>query len=338
MLFSGKTWCLVLLTVMGLVGVAHAETVHLLNNDRLTGRIVGMEEGFLVLDTDYADKIRISRKKVKSISSDRVLKIHFKSGEVVEGVVTSDAEGIMALQSETFQAPVTLAWDKVSAINPKPPKKPRWKGDVTLGANLKSGNTDKFGFSLGINATRKEAQHRFSLGFLYNYAEEEGELSTRNAYGKIKYDYFVTPKFYAYLSTELLYDTFKDLDLRTVVGPGVGYQVWDDEVKSLAFEGGIAYFNEALRTGPDKSWVTGRLSGNFRYKLANTVTFQEQLTFYPSLQRFGEFTLRNEAAVSSPLAFGWALRLSNIIEHDSDPEPGVRSTDCDLVLGLQYGF
>ncbi|HOP39861.1 MAG TPA: hypothetical protein PLI53_02340 [Geobacteraceae bacterium] len=38
------------------------------------------------------------------------------------------------------------------------------------------------------------------------------------------------------------------------------------------------------------------------------------------------------------LAFGLALRLSNIIEHDSDPAPGVRSTDCDLVLGLQYGF
>jgi len=334
----GKCWYVVLLGVLYLAGAAHAETIHLVNDDRLTGTIVGIKEGSLILDTEYAKQIKIAKKKIRYITSEKSLKIRFTSGEVIDGVVTAEPSGVMVLHSPTCASPVMLEWEKVAAISPTLPKKPKWSGDITLGANLKSGNSDKFGFSVGINAMRKAARHRITLGFLYNYAEDEGTLSSRNAYGKIKYDYFFTAKLYGYLSTELLYDTFKDLNLRTVVGPGGGYQLWDDEIKTLAFEAGIAYFNEDLKNGPDNSWVTGRLAGNFRYKLADTVTFQEQLALYPSLEKLGEFTLRNEAAISSPLAFGWSLRLSNIIEHDSDPEPGIKKTDCDLVLGLLYGF
>jgi putative salt-induced outer membrane protein YdiY len=237
-----------------------------------------------------------------------------------------------------LEAPVTLYLDRVAAINPPPPKKATWSGDVMLGANLESGNSDKAGFSVGINARRKAKKHRFEVGFLYNYAKEEGELSTKNTYGKLKYDYFVTPRFYTYLSNELLYDAFKDLQLRTVVGPGAGYQLWDDEITSLALEAGVAYYNEDHKKGDDNAWTTGRLAANLRYNFTRKVIFTEQIILYPSMGTFGEFTLRNEAALTSPLAFGWALRLTSIIEHDSDPEPGIKKTDYDLLLGLQYGF
>jgi len=59
---------------------------------------------------------------------------------------------------------------------------------------------------------------------------------------------------------------------------------------------------------------------------------------YPSLKRGGQYTLRNEAALTSPLGAGWALRLANIWERDSDPSSGFKKDDSTWILGLQYSF
>ena len=49
-------------------------------------------------------------------------------------------------------------------------------------------------YAVGLEATRRDERHRFSLSFLHNYAEEEGEVTTRNTFGAFKYDYFLTEK------------------------------------------------------------------------------------------------------------------------------------------------
>jgi len=52
--------------------------------------------------------------------------------------------------------------------------------------------------------------------------------------------------------------------LRTIVGPGAGYQVWDDPVKFLLFEAGVSYANVDHYEGKDKDYVNcaswGRIS------------------------------------------------------------------------------
>ncbi|TNF52082.1 DUF481 domain-containing protein, partial [bacterium] len=35
---------------------------------------------------------------------------------------------------------------------------------------------------------------------------------------------------------------------------------------------------------------------------------------------------------------GWAFRVSNILERDSDPPEGVRKHDLQWSMGLQYDF
>lgn len=102
------------------------------------------------------------------------------------------------------------------------------------------------------------------MDFLYNIAEENGVMTSRSAYAALKYDYFIRKKVYSYLAPELLNDKFKDLNLRVAVGPGLGYQIWDDKIKSLGLEAGLSYFSEDLRSGPDKQWLTARFVGNLK--------------------------------------------------------------------------
>jgi putative salt-induced outer membrane protein YdiY len=136
----------------------------------------------------------------------------------------------------------------------------------------------------------------------------------------------------------LLSDEFKDLNLRTVVGPGIGYQVWDNPNKSLGLEAGVSYFSEDRIEAEDNQWITGRLAGNLMWKLFEPISFTDYLVIYPSFEDFGEYQLRNEAALISPLTSGWSLKLTNIVEHDSNPPVDVEKSDIYWLLGLAYDF
>ncbi|MEN8264756.1 MAG: DUF481 domain-containing protein [Nitrospirota bacterium] len=320
------------------VGGVSADEIILQNGDRLTGRIVKMGSDILTLDTEYSAPIEIKKGKIKSMSTDSAVDVRLKGGETLKGAIRTETDDRLMVESSDGRNPVSVSWDNVSALNPPAPDSPKWKGNVNIGATTQSGNTDRSSASAGAEAVRKTEKERFSLRFLYNYAEEDDEVSARNAYGAGKYDYFFTKKLYGYISVELLHDEFKNLNLRTIIGPGVGYQVWDDPVKSLSVEGGFSYFSEDLEEGEDDQWVTARLASDISYKVKETVNLSDRFIIYPSLEDLGEYQLRNEAALTTDIGANLALKLSNILEHNSDPSDDVEKSDWQWMLGIQYDF
>jgi hypothetical protein len=89
-------------------------------------------------------------------------------------------EGKLAVEPSPGREETTIEWKNVASINPPPPK---WKGSINVGASSQSGNSDTRTASVGAEAVRKTDQDRFSLRFLFNYAEDEGDVTARNTYG-----------------------------------------------------------------------------------------------------------------------------------------------------------
>lgn len=319
------------------VQTAAADQILLKNGDRLTGTVIKAENGILTLKTAYAEKLEIQTDAVQSISTDQPVEVRLQGGEILSGALKSTAGELQVLAGPERGA-TTIAWPMIASINVPPPPPSIWNGNLFLGAYKQSGNSDRTSASFGGDATRRSARDRFSLSLLYNYAKEDDKLSARDTYGAIKYDYFFTKKFYGYLGVEMLKDRFKDLNLRTIVGPGVGYQLWDDPIKSLALEAGLAYFSEDRITADDDQWLTARLGARFRYQLSEQVTFTDTLAIYPNLEAGGEFTARNEAALITTIAGPWSLRLANVLEHDSEPAAGIKKNDSKSSVNLQYSF
>ncbi len=316
-------------------GQLFADEILLENGDRLTGTVLKLEGGKLTLKTDYAGEIQIPVEKIKKLVTDNPVEVHLDTGEVIKGKVKTVEEGKLEVEPSPDRTAATVELNKVASINPPPVK---WHGGVNVGALAMSGNTTRKSASVGAEATRKTDDDRFSLRFLFNYAEDSGNVSARNTYGALKYDYFFTKKFYTYLAVDMLNDHFQDLNLRATAGPGVGYQIWDDPVKSLAVEGGIGYRWEDHIANPDKQYAMARLAADFRYQIFKLLTFTEYFVLYPNLERGGQYTFRNEAALISPLGSGWALRLAEIWQRNSDPYPGIKKDDNTWILSLQYSF
>jgi len=229
----------------------------------------------------------------------------------------------------------SVDWKDVTSINPPPSK---WTGSITVGANDQTGNTETFGAAIDFKALRQTETNRFSLGYLFNYSHANGAIAARNQYGFLKYDYFFTPKFYGFVGTELLSNTFQDLKLRVAVGLGGGYQVWNNPIKFLSFDVGLSYINEDFTYGNDEDFLALRIGANFRYKLASFLAFSDSVIFYPQLNYIGRYLLHNEAALSAPVGSGWALKLANILDQNSNPPPATEKTDIQWILGLQYSF
>ena len=319
-------------------GPVCADEIVLENGNILTGTIVKLEGGKLTLKTDYSQPIEIQSNKIKKIESDQVVEIHLSSGEVLKGKIKTVEAGRMAVEEKPGQAPVQIEWQKVASLNVLPPPPPKWKGSLTVGGSQQTGNTDTKAASVAAEAIRRTEQNRFTFRFLWNYAQDQNDITARNTYGLLKYDYFFSKRFYAYLAAEGYNDKFKNWRFRYVVGPGVGYQIWDDPVKSLAVEGGVAYSYEDRYEGENESYPAGRLGADFKYTLAKFITFADLFVLYPNLDYLGRYKLRNDASLLSPLGAGWALKFSNIYERDSDPAPGFLKDDLTFILGLQYSF
>ena len=256
---------------------------------------------------------------------------------VLENGDTIEDDKIVVEESPERQAEVADS-TRVTSVNPPPPK--LWSGSINIGGIYQSGNADRAGAHISASIVWRKKTDRFRLNyeFNYEYEEEESNVTTSNHFGEAAYNYFMTEKFYGYGGGELQNDKFKDYQFRFALGPGVGYQVWEDPVKFLLFEVGVAYVNINRYKGPHDEYLAARLAGEFRYKIFNFLVFSERPIFYHSLGGGGRYKGRNEAALIAPVIAGWALRFANIIDYDSDPPSGFKRGDISWILSLQYSF
>jgi len=317
---------------------AFADKVILENGDTLTGTVEKVLEGKLSLKTDYSAPIEIQVKKIKQLFTDKPVEVHLTGGEILSGQVKTVEDGKLAVEKSPEREGTVVDLDKVASINPPPVVPPKWTGNITAGATSQSGNVRRDSVALSAEAKRRTESDRFSARYLFNYGRDDGTMTTRNHYGSIEYDYFFTKKFFGLGSVELLNDKFQDLTLRTTVGPGVGYQIWEDSIKALALSAGLVYVNENHYEASDRSWIAARLGADFRYKFFDFLVFTDQVLLYPPLESGNGFLLRNDAALTTPLGKRWALKLENIILHNSKPAPTFKETDITTILGLQYSF
>ncbi len=83
-------------------------------------------------------------------------------------------------------------------------------------------------------------------------------------------DFFVTKRFYVYTGVMFEQDTFQDLNLRSSVFAGPGYQFIDEGdyaspyLSKLQLHGGVGlgYFNEDFKRSEDFNYFTGRWAVN----------------------------------------------------------------------------
>ncbi len=321
---------------LSMMMVASAEDeVKLKNGDRLTGTVKSLAGGKLIIETAHSGPIKIDWSLVASVKVDAATKVKLVTGETLEGKISPGTEGRLKIESGGTAAPVEVDPAKVTHFNEPPTQ---WHGGLSASAKATDGNTHIRSFLITGEAIRETEGDQLLARAIFRYAEESGQLIERNAYGIGKYSYKLTPRFYAYVSEELLGDTFKDLRIGTITSVGVGYQFIKEDWVDLAAEAGFAYFTNDFRVADDESHPGGRASVRFRIALPLGFEFKEIFTIYPNFENSQDYQIRNEATLGTKLGGGWTLLGGVITEFDNKPTPGLEKTDDTYFVGLGYTF
>lgn len=226
-----------------------------------------------------------------------------------------------------------------------PPQYPQWKGALTLGATWTDGNTETTTISGTFNAERRDEKDRWTFDLYGNYGENTDtatnvkDRTADNYGGGIKYDYFWSKKMYLLGNGSGKSDHEADLNLRYVLGAGVGYQWLESEKFKWGTELGLSYVDEDFEdnTG-DAEFVAARLASNLAYQLSKTSTFEQVAELLPSLEDSEDVIAKFDNRLKLIITGKWIAQIQYVLDFDGSTPNGVEETDHRVVLSVGWSF
>jgi len=325
--------------------ICHGDEVHLKNGDRISGKIQHLVDGKLTIKADVAGMVTVDLSNIQTLSSDEPIEVNLKDQTSFTQKVSSAEFGRFAIEgSESVRAQEFAVADIVS-INPPPKPIPKWTGDISIGVTSTHGNTKTEMISANANFSKRTEKDRTTVSTDYAKGEQEdpdtGEDVTIEDWWRVKgkYDYFFSKKMYGYVDGRYEKDAVAELDRRTIVGVGSGYQWIESEDMNFSSEFGLASLYEKYDNQTDSnSEISFQVGYNFDKKLRKNIKFVHDLTYYPALDKFSDYYLTTTAGVRADFTETFFATAKAILNYDATPAIGAHKTDVKYFLGLGYRF
>ena len=338
-----------LLTIL-LTSSLFADQLVIKNGDRLTGTIVKSDDKNLVIKTDYAGEVTVQWSAVQVMNSAAILHVGLKNGQTLVGPVTGE-NGNLAVSTNSGK--VEASKDSVSVIRNEaeqtaydkslhPDWGHNWTGGANVGFALTRGNSQTKNLALAFNADRKTLHDKLALyaNFVYASNDAPGAHPSTSAdakQGGIRYDHDITPRLFGFLSGDFQTDALQTLNLRSVLGGGLGFHVIKAEATTLDLLAGGNYTRESYDAF---SRNIGALTfgEEFMHKLHKSTVLTQTFYFFPNLTETGEYrgTFNFGTVTKISKWLGWQNSFADI--YVSNPPLGKKQNDILLTTGLNVSF
>ncbi|MCV6615212.1 MAG: DUF481 domain-containing protein [Cellvibrionaceae bacterium] len=314
-----------------------AGRVVLNNGDSLQGELLGIEAQKLRWRSPVLGELSIELDKIDSFNSSTLVKISGHQGPcTVLGVEAKQ----LSYSCEDNGHNLT----ELSALQAITPYEDHFNAGVELNAKLglagvlSRGNKDEDDWDLNGQLEAKHGDYRHQAGFNYDYTDKLAQAARIEDY-KLDYqlDWFFKERWFLYgdISHEMLES--KNIDQRSGLGLGVGYQVYQRQDLSLALETGLNGRRERQRNVEDSDQhLNWQWALNLKWQLLERATlFHKQKLSY-SLQTSEDWELDTQTGLDIPLGYGLSTALSFDYDYDQLPAQGAQKKDTRLTIGLAY--
>jgi putative salt-induced outer membrane protein YdiY len=342
---------------------ALADQVVLSNGDRLTGTITKSDQKSLILKTDYADEITIKWSAIQEISSAQTLHVASQNGKTVAGTVTtSDGNFVVASPTGTVnvsKADVNaLRNDQEQATYEQglhPPLWRGWAGGATVGFALTGGNSDTKSLSIAFAGDRKTSNDEITMYANTVYATNDAtgaspHVTANTNQGGARYSRNITKRLFGYGSADFQADALQELNLRSILGGGLGVHVINSSQTTLDFLGGLNFTHEnyglvpATATTPEQPPITRSFAAltigeELMHKLGASTVITEKAYYFPDLtQSGGQYRTTFNFGTVTKLSkwFSWQNAFGDI--YVTNPPLGTKKNDVLLTTGLNVTF
>jgi putative salt-induced outer membrane protein YdiY len=321
---------------------ACADEIVLANGDRLTGKIVRKETDTLVFNTPYAGDLSIAWANIRRITTDHPVSVYIEDGNKLIGTLHSEDDGSVIVTSGETLTSNAVPIAQLRYINPSAEvsgEGAKVTGHINAGLSSSSGNTVSRRSYLDTETVARTRDNRYTLGGRASRAADHGIESESYWIAYMKYDHFLTKKWYAYANGNFENDKFKDIRLRSTLGLGSGYQFVESEKANLSLEGGVTYVNTDFIVAEDDSYPAARWAVKFDHLLGNSkVRFFHAHETYVSLEDVQKVFVRSQTGLRVPLFKNLNATAQYNVDWDNNPTQGRVRTDKTLLLTLGYNW
>jgi putative salt-induced outer membrane protein len=345
-----------LFTAIAVLAVAtlRADQVVLKNGDRVTGSIVKKDGNALTIDSSHFGIITMPWDEVESVTADTPLNVVLSGDQTVRATLQTRAGQIEVAVPD---APRSIAAAELVALRNdaeqeayerllRPGLLDLWTVDGSLGFAGAKGNAETGTLTTPINFARVSNTSATTAYFnsIRSTATIDGVSSqTANAVrGGWGYSRDLTSRMFLNTFNDYEYDKFQSLDLRVVLGTGVGYHVWQSDKGWLDVVGGGAWNRETFSPDPDPSFTRNSAEAywgnNLGFKLNSRTSLTQGFRMFNNLSNSGEYRMNFDLGATTALTdwLNWNVALSD--RYLSNPAPGRKTNDVLYSTGLGFSF
>ena len=335
--------------------VAHstilADQLRLKNGDRLTGQIVKSDGKALKLKTEYAGDLTVSLDAIEEIISDQPLYLTLNDGKTVFGIVSTrngsyevetNGGSKVAVEHNSIRTIRSASEQTAYERLLRPGWLELWSGVADFGFSMTTGNTKTKTVTLGANMARETGRDKTVLyAALINAKNRKDDVSetTANAIrGGGRYEINLTNRLSGFGFADFEHNEIQLLDMRTVLGGGLGYYIKKGERAQLQIFGGGAYNRENFSGGLRRNSAEALVGEDLTFRLSNRVSLKERLQFFPNLTERGEYRATLDSGVVTKMTnwLNWQVILSD--RYLSNSVPGSKNNDLLFTTGVSLNF
>jgi putative salt-induced outer membrane protein YdiY len=326
---------------------AFADQVTLKNGDRVTGEIIKKDGEKLTIKSAAMGTITMPWAEVSAVTSDTPLTVVLPSGPVQGKVATADGK----LQLQGRREPVPLS-DIVAVRNAAeqsayerrlhPGWGQLWAGTASLGLAGTAGNARTMTFTTGVNAARVTRTDKISLYFnvIKASALVDGHSAdtAQSVRGGIGYDRNITSRLFANIFNDYEYDRFQNLDLRFVLGGGLGFHAIKTERSQLDLLAGVDFNHSKFSTPLTRNAAEVFGGDDYSLKFTGSTSLVQGFRIFDDLGDTGSYRVNFDVGAATRVSkwLTWNVSLSD--RYLSHPAPGRKTNDFIYTTGLGMTF
>lgn len=332
--------------------VIWADSVEISDGSVLHGKLLGIIDGNLTIQTSFAGKIKVPVTEIESINSDKELSLRLEDNRTFDGIIEKNEENGLTIRDsgQSFMfSEIKHLWDTdssdpliLAAQKNALAMQMKWKHAVGFDLTGASGNTDSFGLGVRLDSLYGNKMRAYDFYFSYlNSKKKDLTIVDETKFG-VEYDSRFFEELSWYAKTDLENDRLEDIDLRATAALGLKYSWMETSDYKTSVRGGAAFRFEELGSDSVKNLSEPALDFGLEHsqQLKKFIFFESDVSFIPSLDDFSDFLFRKDTAFILLLdkEQDWKVRSGIDGTYNSTPVPGKEEMDLKYYLRVIYDF
>jgi len=312
------------------------------NGDRLSAEIKSLEKGILHIKTGFMGTISIEWEHVTGITSSFDFEVEDEDRSEFFGTLGfAPEDGYLVVKGETGDVQLELV--KVIRLTPiERTLKNRLGGHVDLGFSYTKAHKNTQ-FNLGASASYRVRAYAFEIDLSSVRSDrDDADETTRHTFGLKAARFFAKRKTWIGMTFGNLEQNEElDLDLRAVVGAGVGRFLFRTHRNHLVAGTGLAYNHERY-DGVDSNQNSTEAYLALQYSFFTFGAYESDLNVnlvvFPSITESGRVRIKFDASYLHEIIKDLDLGLSLYASYDNQPPENSESSDYGAVTSVGWSF